>query len=235
MNLYLLQKKEEENCMKLNENKTNYKNNKFNTRFITSSLHRFVTLKNGFTIVEVSILFVIFLIVALLVAPLSLDETMQAKNASRWRKVQGDFLNIYYSVNTQKDLPEFDFVTAFESVMSGQVKGEVQPYKITYMNGASPSAEYRFNDFLQTYSNAVVSYRLYENPQLGALGVLMYDVNGSIGPNVWGKDIFGYNIYPDKFEPFCRNESMAKQEQDCSKSGTGLCCSNTYLIMGSFN
>ena len=53
-------------------------------------------LNGAFTIVEVSILFVIFLIVAFLVAPLSLDDTMQAKNASRWRKVQSDFTNIYY-------------------------------------------------------------------------------------------------------------------------------------------
>ena len=47
-------------------------------------------MKKGFTIVEVSILFVIFLIVAFLVAPLSLDDTIQAKNTSRWRNVQGD-------------------------------------------------------------------------------------------------------------------------------------------------
>ena len=52
-------------------------------------------MKKGFTIVEVSILFVIFLIVAFLVAPLSLDDTMQAKNTSRWRGVQQDFTNIY--------------------------------------------------------------------------------------------------------------------------------------------
>ena len=47
-------------------------------------------MKKGFTIVEVSILFVIFLIVAFLVAPLSLNDTMQAKNISRWRNVQAD-------------------------------------------------------------------------------------------------------------------------------------------------
>ena len=48
-------------------------------------------MKNGFTIVEVSILFVIFLIVAFLVAPLSLDDSRQAKNTSRWRSVQEEF------------------------------------------------------------------------------------------------------------------------------------------------
>ena len=192
-------------------------------------------MKKGFTIVEVSILFVIFLIVAFLVAPLSLDETMQAKNASRWRKVQGDFLNIYYSIGTQEDIHDFDFPTAFDSVMAGEIKSDTDLYKITYMNGTFPSAEYRFNNFKLTYSNAVVAYRLYESSSAGALGILMYDVNGPIGPNVWGKDVFGYNIYPDRFEPFCKNESLAKQRQDCSKSGTGLCCSSSYLISGSFN
>ena len=51
-------------------------------------------MKRAFTIVEVSILFVIFLIVAFLVAPLSLDDTLQAKNISRWINVQQDFQNI---------------------------------------------------------------------------------------------------------------------------------------------
>ena len=192
-------------------------------------------MKKGFTIVEVSILFVIFLIVGFLVAPLSLDETMKAKNASKWRKVQGDFLNIYYSIDTQRDVNDFDFTTAFDSVMAGEVKAEIEPYKIVYMNGALPDSEYRFTHFMQTYSNAVVTYKLYEAPKSGALGVLMYDVNGSIGPNVWGKDVFGYNIYPDRFEPFCKNETLAKQRQDCSKAGSGLCCSSSYLVSGSFN
>jgi type II secretory pathway pseudopilin PulG len=58
-------------------------------------------MKKGFTLVEVSILFVIFLIVAFLVAPLSLDDTMQAKHTSKWRNVQLEFSNIYYSINTE--------------------------------------------------------------------------------------------------------------------------------------
>ena len=192
-------------------------------------------MKKAFTIVEVSILFVIFLIVAFLVAPLSLDDTMQAKNAARWRNVQGDFENIFYSVNTQKEDESFDFNKVFENVMQGEVKGNIEPYKITYMNGTFPGGIYRFTDLKQTYSNATVSYRLYNEPQKGVLGVLMYDVNGSVGPNVWGKDVFGLNIYTDRFEPFCKNDIVSVQKQDCSKSGTGLCCSNYYLIGGNFN
>ena len=192
-------------------------------------------MKKGFTIVEVSILFVIFVIVAFLVVPLSLNDTLQAKNASRWRRVQGDFQNIFYSINTQSDADDFDYAKTFNLVFNGEIKADIKPYKILYMNGTFPGAEYRFLDFKQTYSNATVAYRLYDSPKTGALGVLMYDVNGASSPNVWGKDVFGYNIYPDRFEPFCKNEFVNIQKQDCSKSGTGLCCSNYYLIGGSFN
>lgn len=192
-------------------------------------------MKKGFTIVEVSILFVIFLIVAFLVAPMSLDDTLSAKNASRWRNVQNDFQNIFYSINTKKENGGFDFKSDFSNVINNEVKTERENYKITYMNGTFPSGEYRFMDFKQTFSNAVVAYTLYDAPQTGALGVLMYDVNGEVGPNIWGKDVFGYNIYSDRFEPFCKNDSVTAQKQDCSKSGTGLCCSNYYLIGGSFN
>ena len=191
--------------------------------------------ENGFTIVEVSILFVIFLIVAFLVAPLSLDDSLSAKNTSRWRGVQSDFANIFYAVNSQKTNEDFDFKTSFDAIMNGEIKSDSDAYKITYMNGTFPSGEYRFYDFKKTFSNAIVSYRLYDTPQTGALGIMMYDVNGEIGPNVWGKDVFGYNIYSDRFEPFCKNDTVSMQKQDCSKSGTGLCCSNYFLIGGSLN
>ena len=190
-------------------------------------------MKKAFTIVEVSILFVIFLIVAFLVAPLSLDDSLQAKNASRWRNVQSDFANIFYAVNAQKEDEIFDFKTAFESVMSGEVKGNVDLYKITFLNGTFPNSTYRFNNFKLTQTNSVVSYKLYETPQDGVLGLLLYDVNGSVGPNVWGKDVFGLNIYSDRFEPFCKNDAISVQKQQCSKNGTGLCCSNYYLQGGS--
>lgn len=190
-------------------------------------------MKKAFTIVEVSILFVIFLIVAFLVAPLSLDDSLQAKNASRWRNVQSDFANIFYAVNAQKEDKNFDFETAFEEVINGEVKSNVEPYKITFLNGTFPNSTYRFNDFKMTQTNSVVSYKLYDTPQDGVLGLLLYDVNGSVGPNVWGKDVFGLNIYSDRFEPFCKNDAISVQKQQCSKNGTGLCCSNYYLQGGS--
>ena len=192
-------------------------------------------MKKGFTIVEVAILFVIFLIVAFLVAPISLDDTMQAKNTSRWRSIQIDFVNIFYSVNTQIEENDVEFNQAFIKVIENEVKTKINKYKITQMNGSYPNNVYNFDEFLLTYSNATVAYNLFKELQNGVRGTLMYDVNGPKGPNVWGKDVFGLNIYSDRFEPFCKNKSLSEQKQDCSRNGTGLCCSNYYLIGGNFD
>ena len=192
-------------------------------------------MKKGFTIVEVSILFVIFLIVAFLAAPLSLDDTMQAKHTSRWRSVQQDFSNIFYSVTTQEEETSLPFETVLDNILDNETKENTPSYKITFLNGTFPNNTYRFKDFHTTYSNATLAIKLFEVPQNNIQGILMYDVNGKTGPNVWGKDVFGLNIYKDKFEPFGKNEPVSNQKQDCSRNGTGLFCSNYYLIGGSFD
>ena len=192
-------------------------------------------MKKGFTIIEVTILFTIFIIVALLIAPLSLDDTRQAKNTYRWRSVQADFSNIFYTINTQRMDENINFKDAFETTITNDINSSTEPYKITYLNGTFPSDTYRFNDFKITGSNATLAYKLFDNAQDGIIGKLMYDVNGKNGPNVWGKDVYGMNIYIDKFEPFCKSDSIAVQKLDCSRNGTGLCCSNYALIGGSFD
>lgn len=191
--------------------------------------------KNGFTIIEVSILFVIFLIVAFLVAPLSLDDTRQAKNTSKWRRVQSDFSNIFYSINTAENDGNAEFKDVFMKVLENDIKNDMNTYRITFMNGTYPNDTYRFKEFKNTHSNATLAVKLFETPQNDLYGILMYDVNGKNRPNVWGKDVFGMNIYKDKFEPFCKADSVSSQKQDCSKNGTGICCSSYYLLGGNFD
>lgn len=191
--------------------------------------------KNGFTIVEVSILFVIFLIVAFLVAPLSLNDTLHAKNVSRWKRVQADFNNIFDSINLEIIQDGKNFSDAFNTVMNGEIRTIAKPYKIVFMNGSNPSYQYRYDDYKTTHIGATIAYNLFDNPQDNLRGTLMYDVNGPVGPNAWGKDVFGLNIYSDHFEPFCKNDLINVQKQDCSRQGSGLCCSNYYLIGGNLN
>ena len=193
-------------------------------------------MKKGFTIIEVSILFVIFLIVAFLVAPLSLDDTVRTANISKWRAVQSDFANLFFAINASRQEDNEPFESVFDSVFKNEVTELVEPYKITFLNGTFPSNTYRFNEYKLTTQKAIIAYKLFENSNDDGLkGILMYDVNGVKGPNVWGRDVFGLNIYEDKFEPFCKADSLSAQKQDCSKNGLGLCCSNYYLNGGSFD
>ena len=189
-------------------------------------------MKKGFTIIEVSILFVIFLIVAFLVAPLSLDDTVQAKNTSRWRRIQEDFSNIFYSINTQKEEANIELEIALDSILKNEIKSEIPTYKITYMNGSFPDEKYKFKTFYTTYSDSTLGYKIFDSSQNELKGILMYDINGKNGPNKWGKDVFGYNMYSNNFEPFCKTKTIHEQKKDCSKNGTGICCSNYFLIGG---
>lgn len=196
-------------------------------------------MKNAFTLVEVIILLVIFIMVALLVIPLSIDDTIQARNISKWKQVHSDFTNIPTSVKsfseTEMDLQ--DFVTALVKV---HPLNKVVSYKIKYMNGNTPKPDYIFTEKYDTDSGASLGFKWFDTPKIEMetnrkiLGVMMYDVNGKQGPNVWGKDVFGMNIYKDTIEPFGQKLSSEEIEFDCSRQGTGLYCSTYYINGGSF-
>ncbi len=196
-------------------------------------------MKKAFTLVEVIILLVIFIMVALLVIPLSIDETIQARNISKWKQVQNDFIEIPLSIKTfsKSDLNIQNFVTA---LVKKHPLNKVISYKIKYMNGETPSEDFIFKEIYNTDSNATLAFKWYDAPKVEQrtnkrlLGIMMYDVNGKMGPNVWGKDVFGMNIYEDKLEPFGNSASNDEIEFDCSRQGTGLYCSTYYLNGGSF-
>ena len=192
-------------------------------------------MKKGFTIVEVSILLVIFLIVAFLVAPLSLDDTRQARNTSKWRSVQEDFTNIFFAIETLQNDNGLNFKTAISKVLENETKSCIPSYKITYLNGAQPDKKYKFENFRATYANSVVSLNIFEETKNDIIGTIMYDVNGVKGPNTWGKDVYGFNIYNNKLEPLGKDQPLSAQKQDCSRTGTGLSCSNYYIIGGNFD
>lgn len=192
-------------------------------------------MKKAFTIIEVSILFVIFLIVAFLVAPMSLNDSRQVKYAAAWRNVQPEFMNVFYTVFVNSEGKAGDIKDKLITLINTELVQELKPYKVLYLNGTFPSKTYRFDKYNLTSQNAILSVKFFEQPQDDLIGILMYDVNGKTSPNTWGKDVFGYNIYSDRFEPFCKEKPVNIQTQDCSSDGTGLCCSNYYLMGGSFD
>lgn len=66
--------------------------------------------------------------------------------------------------------------------------------------------------------------------------IMMFDMNGLKGPNMWGKDIYAINIFVDgKITPIGTGWELEDMKLDCSDKGTGVSCSYYYRIGGEFN
>ena len=196
----------------------------------------FTNLKDGFTLVEVVILFVIFLTVAILVIPLSVDDAITAKHISKWKHVQSGFAGIPITMTHSQGYKERGYST-LEDFIAALIKihplRNVSNYKIKYMNGETPDKDYSFDEIYNTDNGASVAFKwLNSSNKKGEdkiNAIIMYDLNGKRGPNVWGKDVFGFNLYDNKIEPFGKNEDPITVEDDCSRQGTGLYCSFYYI------
>ncbi len=53
---------------------------------------------------------------------------------------------------------------------------------------------------------------------------IFVDLNGSKGPNVYGKDLFRFVRTDKGVLPQCHSNSMNEINSNCSKAGTGTCC-----------
>ena len=186
-------------------------------------------MEKGFTLIEVVILFVIFLTVAALVIPLSVDDALTTKNITKWKNSKHEFVRFSSALADKKydktcGIAKGDFIKILEKYYP--LKNKIN-YPIKYMNGDVPEERYCYNEIYTTDNGAAIAFNLFEDKNI--CGTLMYDVNGKKGPNVWGKDVFGFNIYPDKLEPLGDGEDNVIIEADCSGQGTGLYCSSYYL------
>lgn len=194
-------------------------------------------MKDGFTLIEVIILFIIFITVAILIVPLSVDDVILAKNVEKWKQSQLSFSTIPISMKNCENakngnpLDIQDFMAALVKVYPLK---KVVNYKVKYFNGEHPADEDCFSDVYLTNNNATIAFKwLNKNSKTEPDAVIvkvMYDVNGKSGPNVWGKDIFGLDVYKDNILPFGANMDDMSIEVDCSRQGTGKYFSYKYLL-----
>lgn len=194
-------------------------------------------LEDGFTLVEVVILFIIFLVVAVLIVPLSVEDAVNTKNTAKWQRVQSGFSSIPISIMHSQNYKR-DGSIIVEDFMAALIKihplKDVENYKIKYLNGEQPDEKYTFPEIYNTNNGATIAFIWYgdTNKKVGedkVIGMIMYDVNGKRGPNVWGKDVYGLNLYTNKVEPIGKGEDPMTVENDCSRQGTGVYCSFAVL------
>ena len=188
-------------------------------------------MKKAFTIVEISILAVILFIVGCLVIPFSIDDTLQAAHVLEWRALQDRISQAFTAAQIYGETDKLeDYIM---KSISDETYTKITPYKIRYMNGSSASGIGNFENVYAVGEDNVIGFRWYEGT-VEKKGIMFYDINGKKGPNRWGKDVFGVNIYKEKIEPLCSRKPHKEIVEDCSKSGTGCCCSYYYLVGGNF-
>ena len=211
--------------------------------------------QKAFTLVEIMIVFALIMIVSALVIPLVLNDSKTVQDVSKWRHCYDDVLYTFQSmdinnnpdykqtINTKilkaKNTDEVEdiILEEFRPYLRIEDRFENKKYSPRYLNSekVKDGQYYHFVKLYRTQNGQIVGIKwlkeLYDNSSLIAL---MIDTNGEEAPNVWGKDIFGLNIYKTKIEPFGKEMSSSEVDADCSKKGRGVYCSYKYLIGAQF-
>ncbi len=118
------------------------------------------------------------------------------------------------------------------------ISGRRMWYSPHFMNGKKvPKKDFYYFDTLYKSSNGlIVGVKDIKNElDIGPAFMMMVDVNGAKRPNVWGRDIYGVDIYCDgKIKALGHDEDVDVLRKDCSPTGKGVFCSYFYRIGGEF-
>ncbi len=204
--------------------------------------------------IEYSVVLFVILGVLLLVMPFSIENTTQAGFISKWNerlnRVEYMFsvLNAHITDDMLKSMKKAQTNIEREKLLLTiikpylRVKTDIRPpkrYKPKYMNGTvvNKKHHYYFEDFYFSKHNSIIGIKdIHTNKPDAPWFIMMFDINGILPPNRWGRDIFGIDIYENgRIEPFGYNSDMQSLKQDCSKNGTGIECSYYYKIGGGFD
>ncbi len=211
-------------------------------------------MRKRFWKIEYSItIFVIFAVVMLLI-PSKFIASKEAAYISKWNEIYTRMEYIFTAMHAQEDS---DIVKSFKRAKSDDKREKimmnlVKPYlriseqdelnkKYTpdYMNGQRVMVGdvYYFESFYLTNDNEIIGIKdIKDDDIFHPAFLMMFDMNGLNGPNVWGKDIFGLNIFLDgKINPVGSGWELEDMKKDCSEVGTGVSCSYYYRIGGDFN
>lgn len=189
-------------------------------------------MKKAFTIIEISILTFILIIVGCLVVPFAIDDTRQATYVLEWRALQDRLHQAFTAVKIYEETDNEKIEEYIMKSISDNLYQEIKPYKIKYLNGSNASGIGDFQNVYTIGDDNVIGFKWFDNQELK--GIMFYDINGKKAPNRWGKDVFGINIYNERIEPLCSKKQHQEIKDDCSKAGTGCCCSYYYLVGGNF-
>lgn len=198
-------------------------------------------------------LFAIFAIFILLL-PTTIQNARQASLISKWNEKYNRVNYMFSVLNTHANE---DIIKSLKNAQTQAEKSRLmillmQPYlrissdnvpkrhyRPRYLNNNKIKKNdlYYFEDFYFAENSTIIGIKdLIQEKDTDPLYMLMFDINGLIPPNRWGKDVFGINIYSQgHIEPFGKQFGMDELRADCSDKGLGINCSYYYIIGGGFD
>ena len=211
-------------------------------------------MRKRFWKIEYSItIFVIFAIVLMLL-PSSFISSKEAAYISTWNDTYHKMEYVFNAMNAQADA---EIVKSFKRAKNNHEREAlmirlVKPYlrisendeltkKYTqyYMHGdkVKPGDDYYFDKVYLAENSTIVGIKDIIDDDVYHPGfIMMFDVNGVKGPNTWGRDVYGINIFIDgKITPLGAGWYIDDLKRDCSEGGSGVSCSYYYRIGGEFN
>lgn len=201
---------------------------------------------------EYSVTLVIMFAVALLLIPFDIESSVHANFISRWND---KYVKLEYLFDVLDTHEQDEILNSFKRAKNAQEREAIlinliQPYlRLTktklprrynprFMNGEriALTDRYYFEDMYVSDNGMIVGIKDIDSDNEKAPKFrIMMDINGKLPPNVWGRDIYGVNIFATGVEAFGSNLPMEKLKIDCSELGTGVGCSYYYKIGGGFD
>lgn len=211
-------------------------------------------MRKRFWKIEYSItIFVIFAIILLLI-PSSFITSKEATYIHKWNETYNKVDYMFTAMTAQANE---NIVKGFHRAKTNEAREQlmitlVKPYlriqeedalKKTYnqyyMNGnkVKPTDPFYFDRLYNSSNGQIIGIKDIKDDDIYHPGfIMLFDMNGLKGPNTWGKDIYGINIFVDgKITPIGAGWNIDNVKQDCSETGTGVSCSYYYRIGGEFN
>ncbi len=207
----------------------------------------------SFSLFNLVSVFLIAIIVILIVLPFNLINLDQAERIAKW-KAEYEKLNYCFSL---VNLHEGSIIPSQEEVgkiLSDELIFErIKPYfnlneasfvnltkyKYKKLNGRflPKTSQFYFDKFLVDKDGSILSIKKRDNEEQGENFpefFMFLDINGEQEPNRIGQDIFFINIYKDHISALGNNRPYSKIKANCSPIGSGLYCSEYYLLGGRF-
>ena len=207
----------------------------------------------SFSLFNIVSVILILVIIILIVLPFNLLNMEQAQRIAKW-KSEYEQLNYCFSLvnlhegsiipteeEVGKIITEEDILERFKpyfNLADIDLK-KLKKYRYRKMNGSpiQKDSQFYFDKFIIDKDGTILSVRKNEHEIISEVQPLFFmfvDINGIEKPNRIGQDIFFLNIYKNNISALGNGRERAKLKANCSPIGTGLYCSEYYLLGGKF-